>query len=74
MEAVSGEFSFVLLYKNVSSMLELIWSMALDRDCSQVGIDKVDKSRKAPILRWEELDLSSASIEDNGTMARMYPT
>ena len=61
-----------LLY--VWAHLEHVPSLALGRDCSQVVVDKLNKSRKTSMVRWEELNSSSAPIEDDGTMSGMYPT
>ena len=40
-------------------------------DCSQVVVDKLNKGRKASLLRREEL-IHSVTREDNSTVARMY--
>ena len=53
--------------------LEHVASLALDRDCSQVVIDKLNKSWETTIQRWEEFN-GSITIEDDGTMSGMYPT
>ena len=61
-EAVNISF---MLYKNVSSMLEHAAFWGLGRDCFQAVIDKLDKSREATILRWDELDRSNVTNEDS---------